>query len=158
MNRLGPVLPCLFWIIASFGTPATSALGQSPEWAQVMATHEALRSAQTQSDRLALHEQLKAMWPEALAAGHAFTVDWDLWNHAVVDLGEGDERMVVFTWNVELDNRTQRYGGWVAHAAPETELGYVFTRSHTTPQPRPRMSRVCCVMTNGPEGFTTTAC
>ena len=92
-----------------------------------MATHEALRSARTQSDRLALHDQLQVMWPEALAAGHAFSVDWDLWNHAIVDLGEGDERLVVFTWNVELDNRTQRYGGWVAHAAPDTELGYVFT-------------------------------
>ena len=127
MNRPVPFLFCLFCIFASIGTPSTSAWGQSPEWAQVMATHEALRSAQTQSDRLALHDQLQSMWPEALAAGHAFSVDWGLWNHAVVDLGEGDERMVVFTWNVELDNRTQRYGGWVAHAAPDTELGYVFT-------------------------------
>ena len=32
----------------------------------------------------------------------------------MVDLGKDDERLLVFTWNVELDDRTQRYGGWVA--------------------------------------------
>ena len=95
MNRPAPFLFCLFCIFASIGTPSTSAWGQSPEWAQVMATHEALRSAQTQADRLALHDQLQTMWPEALAAGHAFSVDWELWNHAVVDLGAGDDRSLL---------------------------------------------------------------
>ena len=45
----------------------------------------------------------------------------------MVDLGTEQERMLVFTWNVELDDRTQRYGGWVATAAPQSALGYTFT-------------------------------
>ena len=127
MNRPSSLSCCLLCVLIGSLAFSTHAWGQSPEWARVMATHEALKGARTQNDRLALHDQLEAMWPEALATGHAFSVDWDIWNQAVVDLGEDDERMVVFTWNVELDNRNQRYGGWVAHAAPETDLGYVFT-------------------------------
>ena len=108
--------------------------GQNPEWARVRATHEALKNAQTQADRLALHEQLLAMWPQALETGHAFSVAWEDWNQAIVDLGEGNDRLVVFTWNVELDNRNQRYGGWVAHADSESSLGYVFTTLKHDPE------------------------
>ena len=86
---------------------------------------------------MALHAQLKALWPKALAAGHAFLTDWATWRNAVVDLGEGSTRLIVFTWNVELDDRTQRYGGWVAHAAPESSLGYVFTMLNHDPKVDP---------------------
>lgn len=103
-----------------------STIAQSPEWARVMATHESLRAATNQDDRLALHEELGKLWPEALATGHAFGVDWSLWNNAVVDLGTENERLLTFTWNVELDDRTQRYGGWVAYADVESDLGYTF--------------------------------
>ena len=50
---------------------------------------------------------------QAAEAGQLMDVDWTSWNEAVVDLGDGPDRVVVYTWNVELDDRTQRYGGWV---------------------------------------------
>ena len=103
------------------------AWGQTPELARAAATHESLQQANNQEDRLSLHNQLNGLWSEALAAGKVFEVDWSSWNNAVVDLGEGSDRLLIFTWNVELNNRTQRYGGWVAHAAPELELGYAWT-------------------------------
>ena len=103
------------------------ASAQSPEWARVVAAQENLTQASTEEDRLALHGQLQGLWAEALSTGHAFDVAWGEWNNAVVDLGKDEARMIVFTWNVELDDRTQRYGGWVATAVPESALGYTFT-------------------------------
>ncbi|MDP7435182.1 MAG: hypothetical protein QF427_03030 [Flavobacteriales bacterium] len=103
------------------------ASAQSPEWARVVAAQESLTQASTEEDRLALHGQLQGLWAEALSTGHAFDVAWDEWNNAVVDLGKDEARMIVFTWNVELDDRTQRYGGWVATASPQSALGYTFT-------------------------------
>ena len=103
------------------------ASAQSPEWARVVAAQENLTQASTEEDRLALHGQLQGLWAEALSTGHAFDVAWSEWNNAVVDLGKDEARMIVFTWNVELDDRTQRYGGWVATASPQSALGYTFT-------------------------------
>lgn len=103
------------------------ASAQSPEWAHVVAAQENLTQASTEEDRLALHGQLQGLWAEALSTGHAFDVAWGEWNNAVVDLGKDEARMIVFTWNVELDDRTQRYGGWVATASPQSALGYTFT-------------------------------
>ena len=103
------------------------ASAQSPEWARVVAAQENLTQASTEEDRLALHGQLQGLWAEALSTGHAFDVAWGEWNNAVVDLGKDEARMIVFTWNVELDDRTQRYGGWVATASPQSTLGYTFT-------------------------------
>ena len=90
---------------------------QTMELARVQAAHASLRQAQNQDDRLALHGQLQSLWVEAAEAGQLMDVDWTSWNEAVVDLGDGPDRVVVYTWNVELDDRTQRYGGWVAQAA-----------------------------------------
>ena len=128
---------CRAWYVLLACTWPTLSLAQSPEWARVVAAHESLSLAQTEEDRLALHGQLEALWPQALAAGHAFTTDWTTWRNAVVDLGEGGNRLIVFTWNVELDDRTQRYGGWVAHAAPESSLGYEFTMLNHDPKVDP---------------------
>ena len=121
------------------------AAAQTPEWARVAAAQESLTQASTEEDRLALHGQLQELWAEALATGHAFDVAWGEWNNAVVDLGKDAERLIVFTWNVELDDRTQRYGGWVATAAPESALGYTFTMLNhdrdADPQDAGRMHR-----------------
>lgn len=103
-----------------------NSLAQNPEWARIAAAQESLARAQTEENRLALHDQLQTLWVEALSTGHAFDVDWSEWNNAVVDLGQNEERLLVFTWNVELDDRTQRYGGWIAMASSATELGYEF--------------------------------
>jgi len=108
-------------------TPLTCIHSQTPELARVAAAHNSLRQAQNEEDRLSLHEKLLPLWEEALQAGKIFQVDWTAWNHAVVVLGDGPDRVVVFTWNVELDDRTQKYGGWVAHASSESELGYEWT-------------------------------
>lgn len=111
---------------------------QTPELARASATHQSLAQARTQEDRLALHDQLQGLWSEALAAGKMLEVEWENFNNAVVDLGEGADRMVMFTWNVELDNRTQRYGGWVVHAAPGTDLGYTWTMLTHDPEANTR--------------------
>ena len=97
---------------------------QTPELARVQSAHASLRAAGNETDRLALHTQLETLWIEALEAGSILEVNWSEWNEALVDLGESNNRLLVFTWNVEMDNRTQRYGGWVVRANPEKELGY----------------------------------
>jgi len=116
----------LRWV-ATFALVACAPLwAQTPELARVQATHQSMREARNEEDRLALHRQLQALWVEALKAGHVWDVDWSLWNEAVVDVGTGGERLVVFTWNVELESQEQVYGGWVAAAAPSSPLGYDF--------------------------------
>ena len=76
---------------------------QTMELARVQAAHASLRQAHNQDERLALHGQLQSLWVEAAEAGQLMDVDWALWNEAVVDLGEGPDRVLVYTWNVELD-------------------------------------------------------
>ena len=104
----------------------SSSWAQTPELARVQAAHESLKRATNQEDRLSLHDQLIELWEEALAAGSALQVDWRSWNEAVVKLEANDGIRVVFTWNVELDDRTQRYGGWVVQEDDRNPLGYVF--------------------------------
>lgn len=124
LNRIAPARTFLGWALVLY---ASTVWGQTPEIARVAATHESLTQARSQADRLALHGQLQNLWAEALAGGKMLEVEWERFNNAVVVLGEGPDQLVMFTWNVELDNRTQRYGGWVVHAAPGTELGYEWT-------------------------------
>lgn len=100
------------------------ALAQTAELARAKGTHQSLRQAKNEEDRLALHHQLPGLWEEAMMAGGVMEATWDDWQEAVVVLGEGANKLVVFTWNVELLNRTQRYGGWIAKADPGAELGY----------------------------------
>ena len=101
-------------------TPLTCIYSQTPELARVAAAHNSLRQAQNEEDRLSLHEKLFPLWEEALQAGKIFQVDWTAWNHAVVVL-RGPDRVVVFTWNVELDDRTQIEA--VAHASSVSNWG-----------------------------------
>ena len=129
-------------------------VAQSPEWARVVAAHESLSFIQTEEDRLALHDQLEALALPRRQAMHSRQIT--TWRNAVVDLGEGGNRLIVFTWNVELDDRTQRYGGWVAHAAPESSLGYGSPCSTTTPKWTPTTSDACTGTTSGREVCTTT--
>ena len=98
------MLPLCLWAVASVSW------GQTPEWARVYATHESLSQAVSEEDRMALHGQLMGLWKEALASGHAFEVDWSGWNNAVVDLGEDNERLLVFTWNGVYERATD--GSW----------------------------------------------
>lgn len=115
----------LRWVSASFLVCCVAhASAQTPELARARAAHESLADAKNEADRLALHSQLHELWEEALLAGGVLDADWGDWNNAVVALGEGKDKLVVFTWNVELDNRDQVYGGWMAHASEKADLGY----------------------------------
>jgi hypothetical protein len=100
------------------------ALAQTAELARAKGTHQSLRQAKNEEDRLALHHQLPGLWEEAMTAGGVMEATWDDWQEAIVVLGEGTNKLVVFTWNVELENRSQRYGGWIAQANPASDLGY----------------------------------
>lgn len=112
---------CLFVACCITALPT---LAQTAELARAKGTHQSLRQAKTEEDRLALHQQLPDLWEAAMMAGGVMEATWDDWQEAVVVLGEGANQLVVFTWNVELTNRTQRYGGWIAQANPESALGY----------------------------------
>jgi len=112
-------------VVACVCVLPSSGMAQTPELARVKATHEALRMAGNEEDRLALHGQLQSLWSEALEAGGMLDVSWEDWELAVVDVGQGPDRLVVLTWNVEKDNRTHVYGGWILMANPNNqERGY----------------------------------
>jgi len=121
-------------LFLSLGFLSKTGFAQTPELARCEAAHQSLKQARNEEDRLALHAQLEDLWTSALEAGAILDVDWGAWDQAVVDLGEGDERLVVFTWNVELDSRLQVYGGWVVHAATASALGYEWTQLTHDPE------------------------
>lgn len=85
-------------------------------WANVLRSgHERLAAASTDAERLSLHDSLLTWWSEALESG--------LGQHPAIDLlegklalptaGRGEEWVRVISWNVELMDRTQRYGGFI---------------------------------------------
>ncbi|MDA0728596.1 MAG: hypothetical protein O3C18_02785 [Bacteroidetes bacterium] len=128
---LGLFLECL-WILPSHS------IAQTPELARAKATYDALRKASNEMDRMALHGQLQSLWSEALEAGGVLDVSWEDWEQAVVDLGEGPDRLVVLTWNVEKDNRTHVYGGWILMANPNNqERGYDYVMLSHDPAHNP---------------------
>ena len=77
--------------------------------------HAALRVATADSARLALHAQLETTWGEVLRSGTALDPAWEELKGTIgwAEAGTGPELLRVVTWNVELSDRTQRYGGFV---------------------------------------------
>ena len=123
-----PLFPTWAFLLFMGGMAGSmTSRAQSPELARAEAAHQSLRQATSEADRLALHAQIEDLWAQAAEAGGLMDVDWSLWNEAVVDLGEGEERLLVYSWNVELDDQSQRYGGWVAVADSKAPLGYQWT-------------------------------
>lgn len=88
-------------------------------WAALLSSgHEQLAEASTDEGRLRAHDSLLTWWSQALEAGLAqhpaiATLEGRL---ALPTAGRGDEWVRVISWNVELSDRTQRYGGFVAAA------------------------------------------
>ena len=111
-------------------------LGQTPQSpedfdgmglrSRVRDLHAALRVATEDSARLALHAQLETTWGEVLRSGTALDPAWDELKGTIgwAEVGTGPELLRVVTWNVELSDRTQRYGGFVLRGDPRETGGY----------------------------------
>ncbi len=116
----------------------TWAQNLSPDaWANLLRSgHEQLASASTDAERLSLHDSLLTWWNDALEAG--------LGQHPALALlegklalptaGRGDEWVRVISWNVELTDRTQRYGGFILAADGKGQ-------THITPLQQSRRSK-----------------
>lgn len=85
-------------------------------WAALLKSgHARLAAAQTDDVRTALNDSLIDWWSEALDAGLGRAPELAALNGvlALPEVGRGDEWMRVISWNVELSDRTQRYGGFI---------------------------------------------
>jgi len=89
-------------------------------WAvQLRSGHESLRSASNDAERLAQHDSLLIWWEAALneGFGNSEAIE-DLSSLlAIPEVGRGTDWVRVISWNVELEDRTQRYGGFVLKGA-----------------------------------------
>jgi len=105
--------------------------------ADLASLHARLRSAPSASERLAFHDSLLARWPEALTSGIGFSDQIAaIPGIGVVDAGSGSERLRIIGWNVELDDRTHRYGCFVLHASEKDPAGYAW-EARTVPRRAP---------------------
>lgn len=115
------------WLGAVVLWSGIAVVDAAPPVAVLRASLDALAHASTDSERLSAHAALAATWRDWLAAVPAE----EAWNFelapfegwmAVIEGGEGDDRIRTITWNVELTDRTNRYGGFLIHADGWTEL------------------------------------
>lgn len=119
-------------------SPRTWAQNLSPDaWANLLRSgHERLAAASTDTERLSLHDSLLTWWGDALEAG--------LGQHPALSLlegklalptaGRGNEWVRVISWNVELTDRTQRYGGFILAADGKGQI-------QITPLQQPRRAK-----------------
>ena len=88
-------------------------------WANVLRNgHEQLAAAVSDSDRLVWHDSLLGWWEAALNTGLGNSEELTALEGrlAMPEAGRGKEWVRVISWNVELADRTQRYGGFVLTA------------------------------------------
>jgi len=114
------------------GLLAWTASGASQTEAAALASlHNQLRHAPDDATRLALHDSLCTQWANVLEAGLGFSDDLlAIRGIGMVETGKGRERLRVIGWNVELEDRTQRYGCFVIFASETSPSGYTWeTRS-----------------------------
>lgn len=121
------------WLMAMLPLRFLGQTPQSPEdfdgmglRNRVRDLHAALRVATADSARLALHAQLETTWGEVLRSGTALDPAWEELKGTIgwAEAGTGPELLRVVTWNVELSDRTQRYGGFVLRGDPREPGGY----------------------------------
>jgi hypothetical protein len=121
------------WLMAMLPLRFLGQTPQSPEdfdgvglRNRVQDLHAALRVATEDSARLALHAQLETTWGEVLRSGTALDPAWEELKGTIgwAEAGTGPELLRVVTWNVELSDRTQRYGGFVLRGDHREPGGY----------------------------------
>lgn len=93
----------------------------------VRETIDRMRRAATDVERLDAHEDLKGIWrvfleEEPLEECLNFNAEGFEKVLAIVDGGEGKDQIRVITWNIELADRTNRYGGFIITPEGWTEL------------------------------------
>ena len=93
---------------------------------RALALYDELRAAPGDVERLALHGALERGFEEAFASGTGLDVAWEALQGRMgwAQVGTGDQALRVITWNVELEDRTQRYGGFVVQADAKSPMGY----------------------------------
>jgi hypothetical protein len=107
------------WTFILFAAFTSSLSGQDlslEAWAALLKSgHSRLAAAQSDDERIALHDSLIGWWTLALDQGlgrapELADLDGTL---ALPEAGRGTEWIRVISWNVELNDRTQRYGGFI---------------------------------------------
>lgn len=89
----------------------------------------ALREAPSDGVRLERHEALKEIWRQWLTGASvedafAFEPASLQQTLGIVDAGKGPDQIRIISWNVELSDRTHRYGGFVILPTGWTELNH----------------------------------
>lgn len=111
-----------------WGAMSEDVLGQTAptQVQQALALYDGLRAAPGDVERLALHGELERALEEAFASGTGFDVAWEALQGRMgwAQAGTGGQALRVISWNVELEDRTQRYGGFVLQADPREPGGY----------------------------------
>lgn len=114
---------------------SVSGLSQTPSlesWAsRLRAGHERLAAAESDEERLAQHDSLLVWWSAALDAGIARSSALEVLEGlcAMPEAGKNREWVKAISWNVELSDRTQRYGGFICadDGANGSAAGYTTT-------------------------------
>tara|TARA_B110000285_G_scaffold235126_1_gene315007 strand:+ start:632 stop:1522 length:891 start_codon:yes stop_codon:yes gene_type:complete len=81
---------------------------------KLLQLHGQVMQASSDSEALLAHEALKEAMRSVWSTHDFWSSDWQtLSQHmGVVSAGSGDKRVALITWNIELQNRTQAYGGF----------------------------------------------
>jgi hypothetical protein len=116
-----------FWLVASLiSFTGLSAPADLPRAAIADIIAE-MRAAQTDAARLRQHEQLKSVWRDYLADASVeealhFDPQYLSTLMGIVSGGKDEHEIRVLSWNVELADRSHRYGGFIITSDGWTEL------------------------------------
>lgn len=86
---------------------------QADPLAELIVTHNRMAKAFEDEARLAAHEQLEEAMVRVWSENDFWKTDLSALEGklGIASVGEGSNRMAVITWNVELSDRTNQYGG-----------------------------------------------
>ena len=117
--RLTSVKPIIFLSLFQFSALLSGQITTPDAWANLLKSgHERLAVASSDWERLAIHDSLLNWWSAALDQGLGQSPALKLLEGrlAMPEAGRGEEWVRVISWNVELSDRTQRYGGFILAA------------------------------------------
>ena len=113
MRRIVLWLP-LVLLIPTSSLWSRGEVGEDPV-AELLQLHDQLVQASNDAASQLAHESLKEAMRDAWNTHDFWTCNWLALSErmGVVTAGTGNQRVAVITWNIELTDRTQEYGGFV---------------------------------------------
>lgn len=112
--RLSAIWLSIFVVFQTTPLWGRNAISEDPV-ARLLELHDHLMQASSDTELRIAHEALKEGMRQAWNNADFWACDWSALSErmGVITAGEEEQSVAIITWNLELQNRTQEYGGFV---------------------------------------------